>query len=1009
MATFRFLIKRFVAQRLLGLAVVVTLAFSVGVLVAGPIYADAARSAILSSAIQGAAVTVANARIQVYGNGGFPWADADASITAATRALPVGRLVRQGLTTVRLNAEDGPSVPLLFRDGAEAHLTFKGDPPGPGEIALAGSSPQTRELRIGDRVTLLGPGGEETELTVSGTFLPPDPSDPFWFGSRSPFPSPDSSQVQPELVSRDTGLALAGTLGLTTEFSWDLYLELANVPFVDVRTIPDQLHQIEDSLHGEPGLSGARVLTGLDTLLRLVDQRVENLRIPILLVVFQIGAVTLAVLAGVGALTLTRQAFELSVLHSRGFSRRTLLLAQAVQAALAAVVAFPIGLLIGLGLASLAGRSNGPALPGVLFPVQLNTSAEALGALAASIGALILVLLSLPYISRTVLEERRAASREDRPLLSRVPVELMVLPVGIFAFIQLRGGTKPRADSGTIDPLVLLAPTLLLFAASFLVLRLLLFAFHRMDRRIARSRRVPIYLAGRKLGRAPGAGFAAALLLLLAMGLLVVSTSYRAIVLRNHEDAAHAIVGADWNIPVSPPDHVLPAIDDMPQNTTPVIRTEPDIGEGTYALPPTALAIDPATYADGGWWRSDLSETPIDRILEALQTPRSGYELPAGAATLTISLDVPKAVAGVGVTATVIDDGGVTRTPETQLVSAGLGTYRIPLVPGTRLLSISLQADTLLDLPFRFPITIDHADIDGTPLPLDGWVPLTWRGSGGRFASTADGFRFDVQIGAGRVFAGLIPRPPAMPALLSTSVAAQVDDTFTVTLGGQRIELHQVAEATQFPSAIPNSPFIVVPVRALLERELAVPEPGITLSEVWAMGSANPEPALRERGFIPGTLLRAAPIEATLAELPQSLAVGMNFTAAAGGVGLVIVGVSASLYFAQRRRDYEFAALRAMGAERSQIWRTLVLEQGLLLGFATLAGLGLGYLLLRLVMPYVGTSLGVSYPPPLLVMDWRSLGLALGTVVVTTSLGLGLAVRTLMRSSVTGVLRGEAE
>ena len=192
-----------------------------------------------------------------------------------------------------------------------------------------------------------------------------------------------------------------------------------------------------------------------------------------------------------------------------------------------------------------------------------------------------------------------------------------------------------------------------------------------------------------------------------------------------------------------------------------------------------------------------------------------------------------------------------------------------------------------------------------------------------------------MQIGAGTVFAGLIPRPAAMPALLSTVVAAQVDDTFTVTLGGQQIELHQIAEATQFPSAIPNSPFIVVPIRALLERELAVPEPGITLDQVWAMGSANPLPALREHGFIPGrTVQRSAPIEATLAQLPQSLAVGMNFTAAAGGVGLVIIGVSASLYFAQRRRDYEFAALRAMGAERSQIRRTLMLEQGLLLGFA---------------------------------------------------------------------------
>ena len=91
----------------------------------------------------------------------------------------------------------------------------------------------------------------------------------------------------------------------------------------------------------------------------------------------------------------------------------------------------------------------------------------------------------------------------------------------------------------------------------------------------------------------------------------------------------------------------------------------------------------------------------------------------------------------------------------------------------------------------------------------------------------------------------------------------------------------------------------------------------------------------------------------------------------------MIIGVAASLYFAQRRREFEFASLRAMGAERSQIRRALVLEQGLLLGFAVVAGLGLGYLLLRLVMPYVGTSLGVSFPPPLLVMDWTRLGVAL--------------------------------
>jgi hypothetical protein len=98
-----------------------------------------------------------------------------------------------------------------------------------------------------------------------------------------------------------------------------------------------------------------------------------------------------------------------------------------------------------------------------------------------------------------------------------------------------------------------------------------------------------------------------------------------------------------------------------------------------------------------------------------------------------------------------------------------------------------------------------------------------------------------------------------------------------------------------------------------------------------------------------------------------------------------------------------------MGTGRRQIRTTLVLEQAALLGFALLAGLGIGYWLLRLVMPYVDTSLGVSYPAPVLVLDWPALGAAVVAIVVSSGLAIGAAMRTLMRSSVTGVLRGEAE
>src|SRR5207247_9184776 len=114
-----------------------------------------------------------------------------------------------------------------------------------------------------------------------------------------------------------------------------------------------------------------------------------------------------------------------------------------------------------------------------------------------------------------------------------------------------------------------LAPTLLLFAASFVALRVLLFVLRRLEGLIGRTRALPAYLAGRRLARSPGTSFAISLLLVLAIGLLVVSTSYRATVIRNHEAAAHQDLGADWQVQVAPPKQSVPALARLPDRTTP--------------------------------------------------------------------------------------------------------------------------------------------------------------------------------------------------------------------------------------------------------------------------------------------------------------------------------------------------------------------------------------------------------------------------------------------------------
>ena len=1010
MATIRFLLTRFAAQRLLGLAVVVTLAFSVGVLVAGPIYADAAREAIFSSSIADAGVTVTNARLQVYGGPDFDWEAANDSIANGLADVPTDQVVAQGLSTVRFGSTAGPSLPMFFRDGAQDHLQIRGDAPGSGQIALPTSTARSAHLSPGDDVVVIGPNDEAVTLELSGTYASPDRDDPFWYGARSPFPAPDSTEPPPLLVSRDTYLDVAPRLDLTTEYVWDAYLALDQLTYDEAKALPGHLADIEDELHASPDLATLRVNTGIGTLFTVVDQRVENLRIPILLVVFQIGAVTLAVLAGVGALTLTRQSFELAVLHSRGFSSRSLLAAQGTQAALYALVAYPIGLFLGMMLARLAGRSNGAQLPGVRFPVQLDAGAAVLGLCAAVAGAVILLSLSIPLVKRTVLEERRRASREDRPLLSRVPVELIVLPLGIFAYIQLRGGTKPEPGAGTIDPLVLAAPTLLLFAASFLALRLLLFALHRLDRRIGRTSRLPAYLAGRRLGRSPGTGFAAALLLLLSMGLLVVSTSYRAIVLQNHSDAAHVQVGADWNVAVSAPEQVLSAVRGLPPQTTPVVRAEPTFATGSFSLPPTVLGIDPDTYEDGGWWRSDFSETPLDQILDDLRAPSLGAPLPADAGALRLRLDTPVVPNGMVVQATTITDSGEVSTSEAPLLE-GPSDYALEVPSGrSRLLSITFRVETGIDLPSTVEVGFRSVEAGSGPVSLQGWTPITWRSSSGTLhEADGDGLIYRMDPGSGNVIGGIWPTPGPLPALLSNNWENGSGGQFDAGLAGQTTTIEPVATASQFPGLVPNAPFLVVSEVGLLERQFSIPEPGVTVNEIRANTPQDPSASLKAAGFAPGLVQSTAPIEGLLAQLPQSLAVGMNFAAALAGLGLVVIGVAAGLYFTMRRRDYEFAALRAMGTGAPQIRRTLTLEQVGLLGFALIAGLGIGYALLRLMMPYVGTSLGVSFPPPVLVIDWTALGAAIVAIVVATGLALGAAVRFLMRSSVTGVLRGEAE
>jgi len=1015
--TLAFLLRRFAAQRLLGLAIVVALGFTIGVLVAGPVYADASREAIATAAVRTAPVNVRNVRLSFYGDVTDGWADLDATIRETTENLPVGAYVAQARGEGRMvGAEGDPvSIPLLFRDGAERHVTaFEGTAPSAvGEVALMANVAERLGVGIGDAVTVIGPTDVERTLRVTATYGRPRTDDDFWFGSQTPIPEEEGAELPPGLFSREGYLALAADLGISSQFVWDLYLDLEGVRFDDAQRLPGLIQRDVATLQQAPGLSDLAVSTGLGALFELARQRIADLRVPILLVVFQVAAVALAVLAGVGALVLSRQSFELAVLRSRGFSRGKLLAGQTIQAVLSAIVAYPLGLALGVGLARLASRSNGPSLPSATFPIRVGGSAQALGLLGAALGAVALVLVSVPHLRRTILEERRLVSREDRPLLARMPVELFILPLAAFSYVELRGiEAAATIERTSLNPLVLLTPTLVIFGASFLALRLLLFVLRRLDRRIGRTRRLSTYLTGRRLGRASGTSFAIALLLLLSVGLMVVASSYRAIVLRNQEDTAHQQIGADWRIEVAAPAEPLAALGALPANATGVVRIVPYLEvRPEFPLTTLALSVDPRSYEAGGWWREDFSPEPESSWLDAIEVRDAPVPVPAGPTpdVLEIAAEpLDDGAEGLEFVATVESaDGGIHELVLGELGPAYAGTVRdAEALSGATLLSVALRTPEATG-PDRASVRIRSVNGQAAGPMLSGWEALRWRGSDASVERSGEEVVVTVDAGVGHVLGGIAPPADPLPALVSPGIARSQADVFRASVGGQLLEFEQVAEAEHFPTAPQD--FFVTSTPALLRSAARVPEAGLSLGEVWATGAADPRPALERAGFLVRSTASAEPIRAFLAQLPPSLAVGLDGATAVGGLGLVTIGVAVGLSLAQRRRAFEFASLRAMGVRSRTIARIVVLEQAVLLGFAVLAGLALGYGVLRWLLPYVGRSIGAPFPPPVLVLDWTALGLALAAIVVATAIGIAVALRALLRASVTGILRGEAE
>ncbi|MGW5372432.1 FtsX-like permease family protein [Streptomyces sp. NPDC004009] len=611
------------------------------------------------------------------------------------------------------------------------------------------------------------------------------------------------------------------------------------------------------------------------------------------------------------------------------------------------------------------------------------------------------------------------------PAPLRAGADLGLLAVAGVAYWQLgqqgSGGiTTDRSGALGVDPLLAAAPALALLAGTVLTLRLLPPVARLAERWAAAGRGLPAALAGWQFSRRTARAAGPVLLLVLAVALGMLAIGQGASWNRSQDDQADFRAGAPVRVLDSGQGGLgrtevyasLPHV----RGAVAAVRGEQGLSGDRTA---TVLALDTAHAADALLMRPDLADEPARSLLAGLapkDTP-AGARVPARTARLRLTASL-RSSAGPGTTAEVtvlLEDGaGVSYPLRAGLLPAdgrphtlelGLGSAAGPaLLTGLRLDMTQPAGHAERHLLTVRDLTAEGADGTRRPLTLPpSWTAAVQTGGAAVSSPRSSPTRprvvstrpLSVSYGTGYLpgtdiwrigtvsvrLQAARPAPPEVRAVATDrflgSAGARTGQLLDVMVGDQSLPVRIVRSVRALPttgapaaSAAHDGGAILLDLRAANRALRARDGDGAAPNEWWlrtAPGdAARVAAAARALPDVdPEQVVVRDEIAAELRDDPFGAGPTAAFTAAAVvAAALAAVGFAVGAAGSLRAREADFAVLRALGAPRRRLARTVAAELAVLVGLALVVGAVLGTVLARGVLPLIVLTGEASRPVP---------------------------------------------
>jgi hypothetical protein len=478
---------------------------------------------------------------------------------------------------------------------------------------------------------------------------------------------------------------------------------------------------------------------------------------------------------------------------------------------------------------------------------------------------------------------------------------------------------------------------------------------------------------------------------------------------------------------------------------------------GTFTQTDAALlAVDPASFSDLTWYRNDFSTKPVSGIMATISkdTPVvSGIPLPDGIDAIGVWIaPVYQPNPRLTLLARVEDGGGFYRDitlgtlqySDWQYVEGSLydSVGGLPASPmRLRCIYLSFGGGTTTGLQGIYVDDLQVHDMSSGKQTVvedfedvSRWTAVSeFQTGSANQPSTQDSVTKERTIihggsasakytwGGRPGFKGVFPDLDSRPlvAVASSSflksVGASVGDFITIRVPGQFIPITIEDEVTYFPTLFPDQkPFLIMNYDRLASYGLGSNN-RLYPNEVWLgltqdvkQRQATVE-QLRGPAFRSDKFYDRQEMIATQKSDPL-VAAGWGGILLIAFVGVVLVsglGFVVYAYLAARGRHLEFAILRTLGFSWRQIVSLVCFEQILVIGLGMGIGTLLGNRLSRIMMPFLQvTEKGEAVVPPfVLVIDWRTIGIAYIILAVAFVVTISLVVLFFSRVALHRALR----